>query len=101
MLRTWLARTLAPEVFKDAERYDFLRNRVDDLHKWCGADAPEIAHAMAWAMRRLRVHFMSLDEYDAAVAAAQKSGDWSVLMAGDISKFREELRARAKQREAA
>ncbi len=101
MIREWLARKLAPETFKDAERYAFLCHRVDDLQTWCGHEAPELAHATAWIKRRLRVHFMSLDEYDAAVAAAQKSGDWSAIMAGDISKFREELRARAKQREAA
>lgn len=97
MIREWLARKLAPEAFEDAERYAYLQRRLDDLQQWCGFDSPEIDRAVLWARKSLRVHFMPLAEFHEHCAAKR----FDITHVGDISQFREELRARAKQRDAA
>lgn len=91
--REWFARKLAPEAFKDAERYRYLHHRLDELKWWCGTEAPEIALAVDWANKSLRVHFMSLAEYDELCAAKR----FDITHVGSIDRFRRELRERAKQ----
>ncbi|QRE75742.1 hypothetical protein [Methylobacterium aquaticum] len=101
-MRRWLAKLICPEAFKEAadtaDRLQYLRHSLDELKQWCGYGFPEIAAAVEWTQKSERVHFMPLAEYDAAVAEAQKSGNWSPIMVGGIDKFRDEISTRFDRR---
>lgn len=101
-MRRWLARLICPEAFKEADdaadRLRYLRHRLDDLKQWCGYGFPEIATAVEWMQKSERVHFMTLAEYDAAVAEAQRTGEWSPITVGGIDKFRDQISARFDRR---
>lgn len=87
-MRFWLAKKLAPEVFREADKYNYLHRRVEELRTWCGYEFPLIDKAVQWAQRSTRVHFMPLDDYNRLV----ERGEYNSIAVGDISQFREELR---------
>lgn len=87
-MRFWLAKKLAPEVFREADKYDYLRRRVEELRTWCGYEFPLIDKASQWAQRSTRIHFMPLDEFNRLV----ERNEYNDIAVGDISQFREELR---------
>lgn len=87
-MRLWLAKKLAPEVFREAEKFDYLRRRIEELRTWCGYEFPLIDKAVQWAQRSTRVHYMSSEEFNRIV----DSGDGISIAVGDISRFREDLR---------
>lgn len=91
-IKRWIARKLYPQAFQDAERYRYLRDRLSELQDWCGNECPEIDHAVVWAKKSVRVHFMPLAEYDEKIA----DGSWPSISVGDIHRFREDLRRRSR-----
>lgn len=102
MLRRWFAKLLFPQIFEDArdaqDRLCYVRLRLSELDQWCGYGFPEIQAAVEWVRKSERVHFMALDEYDAAVAEARETGNWAPLMAGNIDKFRDQITDRFDRR---
>lgn len=87
-MRIWLARKLAPEVFKEAEKFDYLSRRIEDLRTWCGYEFPLIDKAAQWAQRSTRVYYMPLDVYHKII----EQGRYNDVSVGGIDKFREEIR---------
>lgn len=86
-MRRWLAQKLYPEAFVDQRKFHFLLGCVDDVHKWCFGHVPAAHFTADWLLKRLRIHFMSLDEYGDAIRRHPPS-----ITAGDISDFRERMK---------
>ncbi len=101
-MRRWLAKLICPEAFQEAadtaDRLSYIRVRLDELKHWCGYGFPEINAAVEWVQKSERVHFMALAEYDAAIAEAQRTGEWAPIMVGGIDKFRDEISTRFDRR---
>lgn len=88
-IRTTIARWLAPEAFRTAERYWFLRLMLADAQSWLGYDFPEVDEAIFWAKVTEVNHFRGLDE---PCREAVPGKPWI----HSISDFREHLRAKRK-----
>lgn len=87
-MRTWLARKLCPEVFKDAERYHYSMRKWDDLWNWCAYEFPQVGSAAEWVRQSVRQHFMDRETYFRLVE--EKRFDLTHI--DDISEFRDKLR---------
>jgi hypothetical protein len=80
-MRRFIARLLAPEVFRDAERYGRLRSEVEIARQWLSYDFPEIGAFTNYLLVGDHNHWRQFDE-------PPVPSRWS----SDISRFREQLR---------
>lgn len=87
-MRKLLARLLAPEVTRQAERYERMRCEIETAAQWLSHDFPEVGAFTNYLLIGDRNHWRSLDELPVP-------SRWNP----DIGGFREQLRrgeARAK-----
>lgn len=59
--RCAVARWLSPELGSMADRYLYMRNQVDDIHRWC-AEFPDVSEAALWLLEQDRDHFRGIGE---------------------------------------
>jgi hypothetical protein len=76
-----IARLLAPEAFRDADRYEHLRREIETAQQWLSHDFPEIGALTNYLLIGDHNHWRSLDELPV-------QSKWSP----DIGRFREQLR---------
>lgn len=77
----WVARHIAPQVFRDAERYDRLRREIEMAQQWLSYDFPEIGAFTNHLLIGDHNYWRSLEELPVP-------SRWD----SDISRFREQLR---------
>lgn len=82
-IRTAIARWLAPELAKDADRYHRLVGQMRNDYWWLGAEFPDASETIRFFLDGDRNHYRALGE--------PAIGD----LPSDIGDFREHLRRRA------
>lgn len=59
-IRERLARWLAPDMARDAEKYFYLWNQVDDAHKWLSYEFKEAGDVLLWIKMTEQDHWRAL-----------------------------------------
>lgn len=80
-LREKIARLIAPNLGRQADRFHYLWHQTDDCHRWL-SEFSDVATAMQWLKERDRDHWRRLEE--------PATGN----LPSNIGDFREYLRAR-------
>ena len=81
-LKETIARWLAPELARNADRYWFLSNELGDVHRWLG-EFEDVRAVIDWLLVRERNHWRKRDEPE-----VESKWHWN------MPHFREQLRRR-------